>query len=158
MKNIQIEIKWAIIFIAMTLLWLLLEKLGGFHSTRIDQHAIVTNFIAIPATLIFVFALLDKRKNFYEGKMTYIQGLVAGLIISVIIALFTPLTQYIISTVITPEYFPNAIEYAISAKAMTQEQAENYFNLSNYMLQGSIGALIMGALTSAIVAIFVRKS
>lgn len=32
----KIEIKWAVIFIAMSLLWMVLEKLTGLHSTYID--------------------------------------------------------------------------------------------------------------------------
>lgn len=158
MKNFKIEIKWAIIFIIMTLLWLLMEKLLGYHSTKIAQHEVITNFIALPATIIFVLALLDKRKNFYGGTMTYLQGLKTGLIISAIIAIINPLTQYIISTIITPEYFPNAIAYAVENNKSTQEEAEAFFNLKNYIIVGSVSALIMGVITSAIVAIFTRKS
>ena len=39
--------------------------------THIDKHVVYTNFYALPAILVYVFALLDKRKNFYNGKMTY---------------------------------------------------------------------------------------
>ena len=64
MKKIQIEIKWAIIFVIMTLIWMILEKVAGLHDEHIDKHPIFTNFIAIPAIAIYVFAILDKRKNF----------------------------------------------------------------------------------------------
>jgi hypothetical protein len=40
---------------------------------------------------------------------------------------------------------------------MTQEAAENYFNMKSYIIQGLIGAPVMGLITSAIVAIFTRK-
>ncbi|MFA7361707.1 MAG: DUF4199 family protein, partial [Candidatus Kapaibacterium sp.] len=78
MKKISIEIKWALIFAAMTLVWLVLEKLAGFHSANIDKHHIVTNFIAIPAITVYVFAFLDKRKKYYGGSMTYLQGFLCG--------------------------------------------------------------------------------
>jgi hypothetical protein len=65
MGNIKIEIKWAIIFSVMTLLWMLLEKLAGLHSTYIDYHLYLTNLFAIPAIWIMVLALKDKKKNFY---------------------------------------------------------------------------------------------
>ena len=157
MKNIKIEIKWALIFIGMMLLWMILERLFGFHDENIEYHPIVTNFIAIPAILIYVLALLDKRKNFYLGSMTYLQGLVSGLIITLIVTIFTPLTQYLTSTVITPDYFANVIDYSVKMGKMTQEEANAYFNLENYMVQATIGAPIMGIVTSLIVAIFTRK-
>jgi Na+/proline symporter len=113
-----------------------------------------SHFIAIPAIAVYVFALLDKRKNAYGGVMTYTQGFIAGLIITLLLAILSPLTQYLISTVITPDYFSNAINYAVIEGKMTQAEAEKYFSLSNYMIQATIGALIMGIVTSAIVALF----
>ncbi len=136
---------------------MLLEKLAGLHDEHIDKHPIFTNFISIPAIAIYVFALLDKRKNFYKGAMTYKQGFITGLIITVIVTLLSPLTQYITSTVITPEYFPNMISYSVETGKLTQEAAEEYFNLRNYLLEVIIGTPIMGILTTAIVAIFTRK-
>lgn len=156
MKKYKIEIKWALLFVVMMLLWMILEKLAGLHDTHIDKHALFTNFIAIPAIVIFVFALLDKRKNFYNGNMNYKQGLFAGLIITVIVALLSPLVQYLTSTFITPHYFTNVINYSVQQGLLTRPEAENYFNLQNYMIQGSVGALIMGGITSAVVAIFTR--
>lgn len=158
MNKIKIEIKWALIFVGMSLLWMLLEKLVGLHSTHIDKHMYFTNLVAIPAILIYVFALIDKKKNAYEGHMTFKQGFISGLIITAIVALFSPLTQWITSTLITPEYFPNVIAYSVeSGYHKSLEEAEAYFNLKNYIMQSFIGAIVMGILTSAIVAFFVRS-
>jgi len=40
---------------------------------------------------------------------------------------------------------------------LTREEAEKYFNLNNYLVSGFIGAIIMGVITSALVALFVRS-
>jgi hypothetical protein len=157
MKNIKIEIKWAVIFAIMSLLWMVLEKAVGLHDAHIDKHVIYTNFIAIPAIAVYVFGLLDKRKNFYHGKMTYLQGFISGMIITAFVTVLSPLTQYITSTFITPDYFQNAIAFGVSSGKTTQEAAEAYFNLENYIIQGLIGAPIMGLLTTAIVSIFTQK-
>lgn len=157
MKKYRIELKWALIFVAMTLVWMLLERLAGLHGEHIGQHPTYTNLIAIPAIAIYVLALLEKRKKAFDGKMTWQQGFVTGLIISVIVAALSPLTQLIVSKVITPDYFPNAIKHAVTSGKMDQTTAETYFNLQSYILQGIIGALVMGLLTSALVAIFTRK-
>jgi hypothetical protein len=47
MKNIKIEIKWAIIFSVMGLLWMVLEKLCGLHGKYIDYHLYLTNLFAV---------------------------------------------------------------------------------------------------------------
>ena len=114
MKNYRIEIKWAMVFVLMTLSWIVIEKLSGMYTTNIDKHAIVTNIIAMPAITVYVLALLDKRRNYYHGAMTYKQGFVTGLIITLIVTAFSPLTQVIVNEVIAPEYFPNMIAYTVA--------------------------------------------
>ena len=157
MKNYRIEVKWALVFMAMMLIWMLIEKMAGLHSTHIDKHVIYTNFVAIPAIAVYVFAMLDKKRNFYNGTMSYKQGFVFGLIMTFIIALLNPVTQSITSLIITPEYFPNVIKYAVSTGEMTQTEAEDYFNLEKYIIQGTIGAFVMGLITTVIVAFFVKS-
>ena len=157
-KNLRIEFKWALIFVAVALLWMLLEKLSGLHSTYIDQHMYLTNLFAIPAIIVMVMALKDKKRNFYGGHMTYVQGLISGTIISVIIAALTPLSQWITSNLITPEFFPNVIKRSVELGYYPDEAAAaEFFNYGNYVLQGMIGALFMGILTTAIAMIFIRS-
>ena len=99
----------------------------------------------------------DKKKNFYNGQITYKQGLISGIILSIIIALISPLTQWITSYVITPEYFPNVIKRSVEiGYYKTTEEAQANFNYKNYAIQGAIGALIMGIVTTAIAMIFIR--
>ncbi|MDD3876158.1 MAG: DUF4199 domain-containing protein [Bacteroidales bacterium] len=156
--NFKIEIKWAIIFSVMGLLWMLLEKLCGLHSTYIDYHPYLTNLFAIPAIWVMVLALKDKKKNFFNGHITYKQGLITGIIMSIIIALLSPLTQWITSYVITPEYFPNVIKRSVEiGYYKTTEEAQANFNYLNYAIQGAMGAVIMGFVTTAIAMIFLRS-
>ena len=157
MKNLKVEIKWAILFILMQWVWMTIEKLAGFHDERIDQHALITNFIAIPSILIYVLALLEKRKKAYAGKMTYVQGLKTGLWMTLFISILAPLSQYIISTFISPEYFDAIIAYSVEAGQMTQSEAEAYFNLNNYMMIVLYSTPVMGIITTFIVAIFTRR-
>jgi len=156
MKKYAIEIRWGLIFTGIALLWMVFEKLMGWHGEKIEVHLIYTNFFAIIAIAVFVFALRDKRR-YLGGTMSWMEGFVSGAIISVIVAILSPLSQYIVHTFLSPEYFPNAIAYAVENKGMTQEAAASYFNLQNYIMQSAIGGLVMGLLTSAIVALFVRK-
>ena len=139
------------------LVWMVLEKLVGLHDAHIDKHMYMTNLFAIPAILIFILALREKKKIDYNGQMSYKQGFIAGLIITLIVTVLSPLTQWVISRIITPEYFPNVIAYSLETGYHNSiEEAEAYFNLKNYMVQSTIWAFVMGIVTTAIVAIFVR--
>lgn len=158
METIKIELKWALIFSGMTLLWMLLEKLSGLHSTYIDYHMYLTNIYAIPAIWVMVLALRAKKKNFYDNSITYMQGLKSGLVLSLIIAVLSPLTQWITTYVISPEYFPNVIVRSVELGYFkSTAEAEATFNYKSYAIQGTIGALVMGLLTTAIAMIFIRS-
>ncbi|HRZ42118.1 MAG TPA: DUF4199 domain-containing protein [Bacteroidales bacterium] len=157
MKKINIELKWGIFFTLMMIVWMILEKVSGLYSTHIDKHATFTNFVSIPAILMYVFALLEKRRKDYKGSMTYLQGFKTGLWMTLVITLLTPLTQYLTVVVISPEFFPNMIAYTVEKGIYTPEGAEKYFSLGNYMIQSLLFAPVMGIVTTAIVAIFTRR-
>lgn len=157
MKNFRIEFRWALIFSMAQLAWMYFEKTIGLHDKHIGQHAIYTNLFALIAIIIYVLALKNKNNDFYNGSMDWKQGFISGIILSVFIAIISPLSQYIISTYISPEYFQNIIDFAVENGKMTRENAEGYFNLNSYMLQSAFGALAMGVVTSAIVAFFIKS-
>jgi hypothetical protein len=157
MKKFSIELKWGLIFVLVMLAWMYMEKLLGWHDQKIDKHTYLTMIFILPAVLIYIIALRDKRNNYYGGKMNWFQGLMSGILIGFIVALLSPLSQFIILRFITPEYLDNAIRYAVDNGIRTQVQAENEFTLRNYIIQAIIGALALGTITGAIVSIFIRK-
>lgn len=156
MKQYKIEIKWALIFFAVSLGWMILERVTGLHDTYIHLHPFISMFFMVPAIAVYVFAFLDKKKNYFQGNMNYLQGLIFGLILSAIISALTPLTQYLTSFVISPHYFEHAIQYAVDHHQMTQEEAEGYFSFKNYMIQSCMAAPLIGTITSVIVAFFTK--
>ena len=89
--------------------------------------------------------------------MTYKEGFITGIIITFIVTLFAPLTQLIVSNIITPEYFPNVIKHSVNTGLMTEVEALKYFNLKSYIKQAVIGTPIMGMITTLIVAFLIKK-
>ncbi|WKK79368.1 DUF4199 domain-containing protein [Marivirga arenosa] len=158
MKKRLIEIKWGLIFVIMMLLWMYFEKAMGWHDVNIADHATYTNLVAIPSILIYVFALIDKRKKHFDNVMSWKQGFISGLIITAVVVILTPLSQLITHELITPDYFENVSAYAVNQGQKTNEEALQYFNLGNYLWQAMIGAAVLGIFTSALVALFVRES
>ena len=157
MNKIAIEIKWGIIFTVSGLAWMYLEKTLGWHDELISKHPIYTMLFSIVAILIFVFALKDKKKNYFQNQMDWKQGFLSGCIISLVVTLLSPLSQYITSVVISPNYFKNAIKFAVENNRMTLEDAQAFFNLKSYIFQAAFGGLSMGIVTSAIVAFFMKS-
>tara|TARA_R100001369_G_scaffold15437_1_gene30231 strand:+ start:101 stop:580 length:480 start_codon:yes stop_codon:yes gene_type:complete len=155
--NIKIEFKWAIVFTITMLSWMLLEKTLGWHEEQISNHWWLTLLFAPFAIFIYLLALREKRRRIFNGSMTWFQGFISGVILSVFVALLSPVGQYITHNYITPEYFNNVIEYSVTNDLMTRTKANDYFNITNYMWQSAFGALGFGIVTAAIVAVFVRK-
>jgi hypothetical protein len=79
------------------------------------------------------------------------------MLLSTVVAVLSPMVQSITFTYITPHFFENIIKYVVAHKIQTQSQAEMYFNLKSYTIQGIFGAFSFGVLTSAIIA-FVLKT
>ena len=90
-------------------------------------------------------------------KITWKQAFYSGVILSIFIAALSPLGQYITHNYITPKYFINVIDYSVTSKLMTIEAANEYFNITNYIMQVAIGTLLGGVATAAIVAIFMKR-
>ena len=157
MSNYKIEIKWAFVFICSLLLWSLIEKLSGFHDEHIAEHPIISMFFMLPAVAIYIFALKEKKHKYYNGKVSFGQIFKTGLIISMIIAIVNPGTQWIISNVISPEYFTNAIKHTVEGGFDTLENATSFFTYQSYVVQGILFTLFMGLLTTIIVGMFIKS-
>jgi len=157
MKAIRIEIKWAVLFTMMSVAWLFLEKVVGLHDEYIEQHPIYTNLYAIPAIWFYVLALKEKKKNHYKSKFTYKNAVLSGLILTFIITLLSPLGTYISVEYMSPEFFDNAIQASVEMEYYTEQEAMDYFNTHNYMIQSLMFTPIFGIITTLIVSIFIRS-
>lgn len=157
MEKRSIEIKWSIVFTLAMLLWMYGEKLAGLHDEWIENHAFYSGFFSLVAIGVYLLALYDKRKQYYNGIMNWKEGFISGLFLTLFIVILSPLTQYVISKFISPEYFPNIIRYSVETGEMTRDQAEDYFSLKNYIITSAVFAVISGVLTSAIAALLMRK-
>lgn len=156
MKKFAIEIKWAIISIIIFLAWMTLEKQLGFHDEKLKWQMVFTLLILIPTFIIYFLALRDKKKNYYQNNMNWKQGFISSIVISFVVAIFSPISQFITHEFITPNYFEKMISLSVESKRMTFEQAQNYFNLTAYIWQSISGGLSMGVVIGAIVAYVVR--
>lgn len=156
MKNYSIEIKWALRFILLTLAWSIGEKAIGLHDVHIENYGLCSLLFVLPAFLFFYLALNEKKKYFYNNSITWQQGFVCGAIISVIIAVFNPVTQLVIYKSITPHFFENMIAYKVKHK-IALKTAQEIFNLKSYIVQTTFSSLSYGFITGALVSLIIRN-
>jgi hypothetical protein len=70
--------------------------------------------------------------------MPWKEGFTSGIILTIVITILSPLSQYIVYTFISPQYFENIIAYSVDNNRMTREQAEAYFSLRSLFDPGNI--------------------
>jgi hypothetical protein len=158
MNNLRTEVKWALIWGISLLIWMALERVFGLHDQYIQYHYSVTSLFLIVVVVIYVLELREKRRVAFGGTMNYKQGLISGMVLTLIITILSPVMQVIISEVITPDYFYNIINHVTEEGMMTEEEARAQFNLSNYLLQSAVGSAVFGAVLSLILPVFFKKT
>ena len=112
--------------------------------------------IIFPNFLLYYLAFKDKKKNYYNGEMSWKQGFISGVVISFIVVIFSPITQFITHEFITPNYFDKLITLSVESKRLTLEEAKSYFNLSAYIWQSISSRLSFGVVIGAIVAYIIK--
>ncbi|MDP3149783.1 MAG: DUF4199 domain-containing protein [Ignavibacteria bacterium] len=150
------EIKFGLFFSAAQLFWLLFEFVFGLQTTYKNFHAVITNFFAVPAIVIMTYAILTKR-NDLGGEITFLKTLLTGVYVSAVVAVISPVVILIFHYLINPHFFTDFQEYYVKIGKMSVQEAKNYFNLKSYILQGIFGALMMGTVTSLVVAAVIKK-
>ena len=157
MEKFKIEFKWAVIYSICLLIWMYFEKTMGWHDEKVKFQPIYTMLFGFIIVIIYVLALLDKKKNYYNNFIDWKQSFLSGAILSLLVALFTPFVLYITFEYLSPEYFKNIINYKIQNSKMTLEDAEKYFSLSNYMYTNAFSNLSNGIVISAIISYFIKS-
>jgi hypothetical protein len=152
----RILAKWAALHALMFLAWMTAERLLGFHDSRLQQQPVVGMLILLPSIALYALALLDLKRHYYAGRLSWRQGFLAGCQFTLFIVLLSPLTQWLTAAVISPDYFTNLTEFAVSSGNLTREQALQQFNLQYYVVSSVVAGLMMGVFFSAVIALFTR--
>lgn len=157
MKHYRIEIKWALIFFLVQLVWVSLERLFGFHDKRIDQYLFVSQLLAIPYTYIYYRALKEKRKKVFRGYMSYDQALATGLRLTLFLVFLTPATHYLLIYLISPHYLSHMEAYSIATHQYDAEKASEYFSATGKLIQNLVYSVVIGILTSLVISLFTYR-
>jgi hypothetical protein len=157
MKKFEIELKWAVFFSLALLIWMYFEKAMDWHGEKIKFQPIYSMLFGVIAIIIYILALLDKKKEYYDTKIDWKQSFLSGAILSLFIAFFTPLVIYITYEIISPEFFSTFITYKTENTKMSLADAKKYFSMSNYLYTNTFSTLSNGIVISAIISFFIKS-
>ena len=157
MGKYRTELKWSAIFFFTTILWLIIEKMMGWHDEKITEHATYSIIYDGLFILIFVLAFWNRRRQSGFKGFSWRNGVAYGMVITCIITVLSPLVQTIMHKFISPDFFQNVIEIAVNHNLMTLAEARNKFNLGNYILENLIGTFALGTLCSLVLAFLFKK-
>jgi hypothetical protein len=145
-----------------------LEFFLGFHTTRIDYHPFITWLsIAIPIAGIY-WSMKVKRDREYAGKISFVQALKSGLVVTAIMSLLGPIMVFVYVSAINPLFFSTMLAHSkvmieglnisvVDKEKMIEESTRN-FSTSSYVIQSFIGSLIMGAVLSILTAALMKRN
>ncbi|WP_338377270.1 DUF4199 domain-containing protein [uncultured Flavobacterium sp.] len=156
MEKFKIELKWAIIYSICLFVWMYFEKTMGWHSEKIKFQPIYTMFFGLVSIAIYVLALFNKKKDYFNNQIDWKQGFLSGAILSLFIAVLTPLVLFFTFEFISPDFFSNIIKYKVENSKMSVEDAEKYFSFSNYIYTNTFSTLSNGIVLSAIISFFIK--
>ena len=89
--------------------------------------------------------------------MSWKQGMITAIIISFIIVFLSPITQFIIHEIISPDFLKNTINYTVSQKKLTLTQAKEYTTLTSSIWKNISDGLSFGVVIGAIVAYLIQS-
>lgn len=154
-KSFKIEMKWAIIYSFTYILWMYFEKQMGWHDENVRFEPIYNLLFTPISVFIFILCLVDKKRNHYKGDLDWKQGVVSGIVLSVLITVLNPAVLYITHNYISPEFFENAIQAAVG-KNMTLNEAKAHYNINNAISNSVFEKLSFGVVIAAIISYFVK--
>lgn len=157
MKKFALEIKWGFLLTLALVASTIVEKeLGLYEKPDFSYYLLSTICFAPVGLLFYVLFYREKRKNYFQGQMTWKQGFFAGIMMTAIVALLVPIQKNIIHQIIAPELFENTIAQMTASGKRTREEALEVMNLTSAIYNGIQLVLSAGIVASAALSMIFR--
>jgi hypothetical protein len=157
MKQFSIEFRWAFTFLLAQTLWIMLEKTLGFHDEKIQFQPLFSMLFVFVLLIIYVISLREKKAKAYNGNMTWREGFVSGLMLTLIIALFTTMTEYTKHHVISPYFLENMKALILKENKMSAENANQFFTFSNTLSQSIFYTISIGVVITSTISWIIKS-
>lgn len=157
MKKFSIEFKWAAIATLAALIWMFIVRAMGYHEVEKIRFEfgfqILFNLILI---LFYWLGIRQKKKEFYEGVITWQQAVFTGLVMCVLISFFYPLIQYITYYQVSPHFMEMLQEAYVTQTKMSAEEAAKNATFDFFMRESLKNNLSFGVVIVAIISYFIQ--
>lgn len=104
MRNLKTEIKYAVISAITLVIWVTVEHLLGFNTTKMDKGEYTRPIIAIAVFIFLFLGIREKKNKELGGQLTFMQGLKTAFFISLFYALLQAIWFAIYGGIINPDY------------------------------------------------------
>jgi|GEM_PF-2081955 len=149
-------------------LWILLEFFLGFHTVRIDYQPFF-NLISFTIPIVGIYwAMKAKRDRYFEGKITFMNALKTGLLITVVMSCISPILNFLYYTVVNPHYqsimlsherdMINGLNLSPEDKNSMLTSSIQNFSLMSLLLKSFLISAITGTLLSLITAALMKRN
>lgn len=146
------ELKYAVFFVTASFLWNCLEFAVGLQGKHIDIHPyFVTSFFIILTAVVYYLAINEKRSR-NLGRITFFKAFVCGMLLTSFILILNPAALYLFSTFVNTDFYTAFIQHDILTGKYSPQEATEYYNLKNFIIQGTIYRFIMGLIATIIIS------
>ena len=165
--NFKSEIQTGILLSVGLFLWLLLEFFLGFHTTRIDYYPFFFWLIFTIPFLGIYWSMKSKRDKEYAGKISFIQALKTGLIVTSTICILSPIVVLLYVSIINPLFLSTMLahskvmieDYNISVvdKEKMIKETTQFFSTFSYIKLTFLVSIISGTVLSILTAALMKR-
>lgn len=136
-------IKWGLIISIVSFLWIILEKNLGYH-TRLIADKQSFSWLLIPLILaLYYFAFRETKNKLNDEQSIILEYLKTGLVIGLITMIFAPISMWLMSKYISPDFFSNAITEGVRI-GEDRTKLESEYNLRSSILRSGLAAIVLG--------------
>lgn len=102
------------------------------------------SWLLIPVTLLlYYFAFREVKRKLREEQSIILEYLKTGLTIGLITMIFAPISMWLMSTYISPDFFSNAITEGVRI-GEDRTKLESEFSLRSFILRSALAAIVLG--------------
>ncbi len=157
----NLSLKWGLGIGAANLIWLYLAYWLGLHTNGIMVFQLFMLLWLALNIALYILSLRTLRKN--TPSLTYLGGLGAGGLMSLISGLIAIVAQIGYFKVVHPEWQDYLVGESLKHSQIQEpseeqlEQLRAAFSLPSYAVQSFFAALLLGLFLSAVIMIFLRS-